>query len=373
MQLLLIFHLLPQIGLNVSSEVAAIIGMSLCTAAYQTEILRGGLQSVPRGLIEAADMCGMGAVATFRRIRLPIAVRLTLPALTSEAIMILKASSLVSVVGVIELTQMAKDLASSTYEFLPIYASAGLIYLIINAVLAAVGRRAGTVGAARPCVTGDLALITENAGAIAAGIGMTILLWVAGAVLGSALGFLVAIGRRYGPRPLQWLLLGYVELIRGTPFLIQIYLLYYGGPSIGIWLDNFPAGLIGLTIYGGAYYAELFRTGFEAIPRGHLEAAETVGLTRAQTMRRIILPEMTMLVLPSMVNMTILLLKETAVLSVISVKELTNVAAVIGSANYAYVICFAVLALVYWALVESCGAAGRAAESRLSRYRFATA
>ncbi len=139
-QLLLIFHLLPQIGLNVSSEVAAIIGMSLCTAAYQAEILRGGLQSVPRGLIEAADMCGMGAIATFRRIRLPIAFRLTLPALTSEAIMILKASSLVSVVGVIELTQMAKDLASSTYEFLPIYASAGLIYLIINVGLATVGR-----------------------------------------------------------------------------------------------------------------------------------------------------------------------------------------------------------------------------------------
>ena len=78
-----------------------------------------------------------------------------------------------------------------------------------------------------------------------------------------------------------------------------------------------------------------------------------------------------MLVLPAMVNMTILLLKETAVLSVISVQELTNVAAVIGSANYAYVTAFAVLALVYWALVEVCGAAGRAAEARLSRYRFA--
>ncbi len=219
----------------------------------------------------------------------------------------------------------------------------------------------------------DLALISQNSAAIAAAIGMTILLWVAGTALGAALGFLVAIGRRHGPAPLRWLLLGYVELIRGTPFLIQIYLLYYGGPSIGIWLDNVPAGLLGLTIYGGAYYAELFRTGFEAVPRGHIEAAEAVGLTRSQTMRRIILPEMTMLVLPAMVNMTILLLKETAVLSVISVKELTNVAGVIGSANYAYVTCFAVLALVYWALVEICGAAGRAAESRLARFRFATA
>lgn len=141
-QLLLIYYLLPQIGLNVSSVVAAIIGLSLCTSAYQAEILRGGFQSVPRGLIEAADMCGLSGFATFRRIRLPIAVRLTLPALTSEAIMILKSSSLISVVGVVELTTMAKDLASSTYQPLPIFAAAGFIYLVINLVVAGCGRLA---------------------------------------------------------------------------------------------------------------------------------------------------------------------------------------------------------------------------------------
>jgi polar amino acid transport system permease protein len=138
-QLLLIYYLIPKIGLNVSSEVAAVVGLSLCTSAYQAEILRGGLQSVPRGLIEAADMCGISAYDTFRRIRLPIAVRLTLPALTSELIMLLKASSLISVVGVVELTTMAKDLASSTYQPLPIFASAGLVYLIINLIVASFG------------------------------------------------------------------------------------------------------------------------------------------------------------------------------------------------------------------------------------------
>lgn len=138
-QLLLIYHLLPKVGLDVPSSVAAVIGMSLCTAAYQAEILRGGFGAVPRGLIEAADMCGLSGFATFRRIRLPIAVRLTIPALTSEVIMILKASSLVSVVGVIELTRMTQDLAASTFLPLPLYASAGLIYLVINAVIAAGG------------------------------------------------------------------------------------------------------------------------------------------------------------------------------------------------------------------------------------------
>ncbi len=141
-QLLLIYYLLPQIGLNVPSAVAAVIGLSLCTSAYQAEILRGGFQSVPRGLIEAADMCGLSGFATFRRIRLPIAVRLTLPALTSEAIMILKSSSLISVVGVVELTTMAKDLASSTYQPLPIFASAGFVYLVINLAVAGFGQLA---------------------------------------------------------------------------------------------------------------------------------------------------------------------------------------------------------------------------------------
>ncbi|KGF69555.1 amino acid ABC transporter [Hoeflea sp. BAL378] len=138
-QLLLIYYLLPQIGLNVPSEVAAIVGMSLCTAAYQAEILRGGFASVPKGLVEAANMCGFSPAATFRRIRLPIAVQLTIPALTSEAIMMLKSSSLVSVVGVIELTRMAQDLAASTYRPLELYAAAGFVYLVINIVVAALG------------------------------------------------------------------------------------------------------------------------------------------------------------------------------------------------------------------------------------------
>lgn len=138
-QLMLIYYLLPVIHIDVPSVVAAIIGMSLSTAAYQAEILRGGFLSVPKGMIEAADMCGMRRRDIFRRIRAPIAVRLTLPSLINEAIMLLKASSLVSVVGVIEISRMAQNLAASTFQPLPLYAAAGLIYIVINGVLAAAG------------------------------------------------------------------------------------------------------------------------------------------------------------------------------------------------------------------------------------------
>ncbi|WP_152048940.1 amino acid ABC transporter permease [Aureimonas psammosilenae] len=138
-QLLLIYNLLPTLGLSVPSVVAALIGLSLCTAAYQAENLRGGFQSVPRGLLEAADMAGLTPWQQFRRIRAPIALRLTVPALVNEAILILKASSLISVVGVIELTRMAQNLSASTYRPLLFYSVAGAIYLVINWTVAGGG------------------------------------------------------------------------------------------------------------------------------------------------------------------------------------------------------------------------------------------
>lgn len=138
-QLLLIYNLLPVIGINVPSVVAAVIGLSLCTAAYQAENLRGGFASVPVGLVESAEMVGLTPSQIFRRIKVPTALRLTFPALVNEAILILKASSLVSVVGIVELTRMAQDLAGSTFLPLQLFASAGLIYLVINWIVALAG------------------------------------------------------------------------------------------------------------------------------------------------------------------------------------------------------------------------------------------
>ncbi len=224
-----------------------------------------------------------------------------------------------------------------------------------------------------PGMSFDLALVQEMAPEIIRAFGLTVLTWIGGVLGALVLGFAVALLRRDGPRPLGWLLLAYVELMRGTPFLIQLFLLYYGGPSIGLSLDPVPAGLLGLSLYGGAYFSEIFRTGFEAVPPGHIEAGECAGLTRRQIMARVILPEMTMLVLPALVNMVIILLKETAMLSLITVQELTMVVSVIGTQKYAFMTAMGLLALFYWALVELSGALGAWAESRLSRFRFAAA
>jgi polar amino acid transport system permease protein len=138
-QLLLIYNLLPVLGINVPSVVAAVSGLSLCTAAYQAENLRGGFASVPRGLLESADMVGLSPWQQLIRIRAPIAFRLTLPSIVNEAIIILKASSLVSVVGVIELTRMAQDLDTSMFKPLQLYAAAGVLYFLINRGVAGLG------------------------------------------------------------------------------------------------------------------------------------------------------------------------------------------------------------------------------------------
>ncbi len=220
-------------------------------------------------------------------------------------------------------------------------------------------------------MTLDAGVLADSLPAILRGLGVTIAIWLMGVALAAVLGFLVALGRRYGPLPLGLALRAYVEVLRGTPFLVQVFLLYFGGPFIGLSLEPVPAGLLALSLYGSAYFAEVVRAGFEAVPRGHVEAAECVGLSRAQIVRRILIPEMAVLVMPPAVNLAIALLKETAILSVISVPELTLVATALGSQNYAFIESLLFLAVGYWGLVEISSRLGRAAETRLARYGFA--
>jgi polar amino acid transport system permease protein len=138
-QLLLFYYLLPFAGLNVPSLVAAITTLALCTGAYLAEILRGGFLGIPEGAIEAARVLGLTRWQTRLRIQGPLALRLTLPAIINESIMILKASSLVSVVGVAELTRVSQNISASTFRPLEIYLAAGVLYLALNAILALTG------------------------------------------------------------------------------------------------------------------------------------------------------------------------------------------------------------------------------------------
>ena len=139
-QLLLAFYLLPLVGVNVPALAAAIFTVGLCAAAYISEILRGALNAIPRGQAEAAMAVGLAPRDIWTRILLPQALKISMPALVNELILLVKASSLVTVVGIVEITRMSQAIASATYRPLEIYLSAAFLYLAINLVIAALGR-----------------------------------------------------------------------------------------------------------------------------------------------------------------------------------------------------------------------------------------
>jgi polar amino acid transport system permease protein len=140
-QLLIVFYLLPQVGVDVPPVVAAVIALALNTAAFQAEIYRAGLMTIPRGEVEAARMLGIGKWTIRRRILIPQMFRLVLPPLINETIIIVKNSSLVSVIAVTELMRRSQQIASTTFKPLEAYLIAGAIYLAVNLVLAQVGAR----------------------------------------------------------------------------------------------------------------------------------------------------------------------------------------------------------------------------------------
>ncbi|WP_315926926.1 amino acid ABC transporter permease [Mesorhizobium sp. SP-1A] len=139
-QLLLCYYLLPVIGINVPAMVAAVVTVGICSSAYVSEIWRGAIMALPRGQTEAATAIGMGPCDIWTRIILPQAVKISLPALVNEMILLVKASSLVSVVGILEVTRASQAQAATTFRPLEVYLAAACIYLLINLCLAALGR-----------------------------------------------------------------------------------------------------------------------------------------------------------------------------------------------------------------------------------------
>jgi len=150
--LLFLYYFLAEFGLDIPALVAAVGGLALSTGAYQAEILRGAFNTLPSGQAEAAAALGFSGPEIWRRILLPQALRISVPPLINEFILILKASSLVSVVGIAELTRVSMNIASLTYRPLEAYVGGGLFYLAINLCLAAIGviaERRLAVGGAR--------------------------------------------------------------------------------------------------------------------------------------------------------------------------------------------------------------------------------
>lgn len=211
-------------------------------------------------------------------------------------------------------------------------------------------------------------VLIDNWPSILSGLGLTAVTWILSVLFGALAGLVLAIIRLRSGTTIRLAIDGYVGLIRGTPLLIQLFLLYYGGPFVGISLSALVAGVVGLSVYAAAYYAEIFRAGFEAVPKGQVEAAAMAGLSQRQTIFRVMLPQTMLIILPSLTNMATVMIKETAILSVITVSELTATLSNIGSVNFTYVPTLTSLALFYWGSLELISLLGRRAERHSRRF-----
>ena len=138
-QLLAAFYLLPQLGVSLPVFATGVLCLGLCTTAYSAEILRGALHAVPYGQMEAAAALGLSPWIIWWRIRWPQALKTALLPLINETILVVKASSLASVIGLAELTRVAQNIAGQTFHYAEIYLTAGLLYLVINSLLAGLG------------------------------------------------------------------------------------------------------------------------------------------------------------------------------------------------------------------------------------------
>jgi cystine transport system permease protein len=186
--------------------------------------------------------------------------------------------------------------------------------------------------------------------------------------LGLTLGLIVAIIRLFGPTPLVAIVRFYVWIIRGTPLLVQLFLIFYGLPSVGIVLDAFPAALIGFTLNVGAYTSEIIRAVIGSVPKGQWEAAYSIGMTWSQAMRRTILPQAARVAVPPLSNTFISLVKDTSLAAAITVPELFQAAQRIVATTYEPLILYVEAALIYLALSSILSQLQVRLEHRLGRY-----
>jgi polar amino acid transport system substrate-binding protein len=199
------------------------------------------------------------------------------------------------------------------------------------------------------------------------GAGITIFISVISMALAVTLGLVLTVVRLYSRPPLSSLATGYIELYRGTPLLIQLYILYYGLPNIGISLNPLTAAFLGLGMNYAAYEAELYRAGISAVPKGQLEAALSLGMTRGTAVRRIILPQAFRIAIPGVTNDFIALFKDSSLVSVIAMVELTKTYSILAASTLRFFELGLIVAFLYFAMSYPLSLLARMLEDRLKR------
>ena len=232
----------------------------------------------------------------------------------------------------------------------------------------------GDAGAEEPAeaqapVQSTWELIRDSAGPMAlAAIKATIPLTAVSFVLGLVIALVVALMRLSSVRLVSSLARFYVSLIRGTPLLVQLFLIFYGLPALGLTFNSFTAAIIAFSLNVGGYAAEIIRSAILSVPRGQWEAAQTIGMGYATSLRRIVLPQAARTAVPPLSNTLISLVKDTSLASVVLVTELLRVAQVAAAPTFQFFALYGVAALYYWVICLVLSFAQSRVETRLERF-----
>lgn len=197
------------------------------------------------------------------------------------------------------------------------------------------------------------------------GAGITVLLSVASMALAILLGISLTLIRLYGPPAAGIAATAYVEVFRGTPLLIQLFILYYGLPNIGITLSPLVAAILGLGMNYAAYEAEVYRAGMEAVPKGQMEAALSLGMTRSLALRKVQFPQAFRISLPAVTNDFIALFKDSSIVSVIAMVELTKTYGILAATTLRYFELGLIVAILYFGMSYPLSILARRLERKL--------
>ena len=214
----------------------------------------------------------------------------------------------------------------------------------------------------------SLQLALDSAPFLLKGAYFTVFLSLGGMFFGLLIGFGLALMRLSAIKLLSWTARVYVSFFRGTPLLVQLFMIYYGLPQLGIELDPLPAALIGFSLNMAAYACEILRAAISSIDRGQWEAAASIGMTRGQAMRRAILPQAARTALPPLGNSFISLVKDTALAATIQVPELFRQAQLITARTFEIFTMYLAAALIYWVLASVLSHFQSRLEARVNRH-----
>ena len=212
----------------------------------------------------------------------------------------------------------------------------------------------------------DLSIFINYGPQLFLGFLMTIKIVISAIILGIPFGLVLALGQRSRLKLVRVLSASFIEIFRNTPFIIQVFMFFYVLPFYGFHLPAAYVGIVALAAFGSAYFAEVIRGGINAVAKGQLESARATGMSDWQAMRYVVLPQTLPIILPAMTNQTLSLVKESAVLSTITVGELTMAAVKVQGETFRPFEAFIMIAMMYWALNETIAIFMRRVERKVS-------